>query len=68
MYHVSQEPQETEDDLKMEETEEIEETEKRRNKSYCSKIFRKLLKIDRKQHCRLDGVCSEDDYNDLGVP
>jgi hypothetical protein len=22
----------------------------------------------KKQHCRFDGVCSEDEFNDLGVP
>jgi hypothetical protein len=31
------------------------------------RFFENYLK-DRKQHCRFDGVCSEDEYNDLGVP
>jgi hypothetical protein len=31
------------------------------------RYFENYLK-NRKQHCRFDGVCSEDEYNDLGVP
>jgi hypothetical protein len=36
-------------------------------KGIVLRFFENYLK-DRKQHCRFDGVCSEDEYNDLGVP